>query len=67
MFTQAPCRASPDFSVNSKLFILTIDFSKVAVGAVLSQEQHGKEQFLRVKGRNVAFMSQITTLLKGNC
>ena len=42
MFTQAPCQASPDFSVHSKHFILTIDFSKVAVGAVLSQEQHGK-------------------------
>ena len=51
MFAQAPCRASPDFSVNSKPFILTIDFSKVAVGAVLSQEQHGKERFLGVKGR----------------
>ena len=51
MFAQAPCSASPDFSVDSKPFILTIDFSKVAVGAVLSQEQHGKEQFLGVKGR----------------
>ena len=51
MFAQAPCRASPDFSVNSKPFILTIDFSKVAIGAVLSQEQHGKERFLGVKGR----------------
>ena len=48
MFTQAPCRASPDFSVHSKRFILTIDFSKVAV---LFQEQHGKERFLGVKGR----------------
>ena len=26
MFIQVPCRASPDFSVHSKLFILTIDF-----------------------------------------
>ena len=26
MFAQAPSRASPDFSVNSKPFILTIDF-----------------------------------------
>ena len=43
--------AVPDFSVNSKPFILTIDFSKVAVGAVLSQEQHSKERFLGVKGR----------------
>ena len=51
MFAQAPCRASPDFSVNCKPFILTIDFSKVAIGAVLSQEQHGKERFLGVKGR----------------
>ena len=42
MFTQAPFRASPDFPVHSKPFILTIDFSKVAVGAVLSQEQHRK-------------------------
>ena len=51
MFTQAPCWANPDFSVHSKPFILTIDFSKVAVGAVLSQEQHGKERFLGFKGR----------------
>ena len=51
MFTQAPCRASPDFAVNSKPFILTIDFLKVAVGAVLSQEQCGKERLLGVKGR----------------
>ena len=28
MFAQAACRASSDFSVNSKPFILTIDFSK---------------------------------------
>ena len=51
MFTQAPCRASPDFSVGSKPFILTIDFSKQAVAAILSQEQHGAERFLGVKGR----------------
>ena len=51
MFAKAPCRASPDFSVNSKPFILTIDFSKVAIGAVLSKEQHGKERLLGVKGR----------------
>ena len=51
MFATAPCRASPDFSVNAKPFILTIDFSKIAIGAVLSQEQHGKEMFLGVKGR----------------
>ena len=51
MFTQAPCRASPDFSVHSKPLLLTIDFSKVAVGAVLSQEQYRKERFLGVKGR----------------
>ena len=51
MFSQAPCRASPDFSVNCKPFILTIDFSKVAIGAELSQEQHGKERILGVKGR----------------
>ena len=51
MFTQAPCKSSHDFSVDSKPFILAVDFSKVAVGAVLSQEQHGKEWFLGVKGR----------------
>ena len=32
-------------------FIVTIDFSKTAVGAVLSQEQNGVERFLGVKGR----------------
>ena len=42
IFTQAPCRASPDFSVHFKPFILNIDFSKLAVGAVLNQEQHRK-------------------------
>ena len=47
MFTQAPCRASPDFSVGSKPFILTIDFSKQAVDAILSQDQHGAERFFR--------------------
>ena len=51
MFTQAPCRAAPDFGVDSKPFILTIDFSKQAVAAILSQEQHGTERFLGVKGR----------------
>ena len=45
MFAQAPCRASTFFSVDSKPLILMIDFSKVAVGAVLSQEQHIKERF----------------------
>ena len=51
MFTKAPCRAFPDFSVHFKPFILTIDFSKVAVGAVLPQEQNGKELGLGVKER----------------
>ena len=45
IFTQAPCQASPDFSVHSKLFIFTIDFSKVAVGAVLSQKERERTVF----------------------
>ena len=49
MFARAPCRAAPDFSLTA--FIVTIDFSKTAVGAVLSQEQNGVERFLGVKGR----------------
>jgi len=51
MFSSAPCRASPDFSLHAKPFILTIAFSKIAIGAVLSQVQHGREVFLGVKGR----------------
>ena len=50
MFTAAPCRAPPDFSPGAKPFVLTIDFSKNAVGAILSQEQKGKDRFLGVKG-----------------
>ena len=65
MFAQAPCQASPDFSVNSKPFILTIDFSKVAIGAVLSQEQHGKERFLGVKGRKCRIYEANYHLSKG--
>ena len=57
MFAQAPCRASPDFSVDSKPFFLTIDFSKVAVGAV-SQEQHSTERFLGFKGRKCRVYEQ---------
>ena len=51
MFAAAPCRATPDFSPTAKPFILTIDFSKTAIGAVLSQEQDNIEKFLGVKGR----------------
>ena len=51
MFVSAPCRATPDFSPTAKPFIVTIDFSQTAVGAVLSQEQNGVERFLGVKGR----------------
>ena len=51
MFAAAPCRATPDFSPTAKPFILTIDFSKTAIGAVLSQEQNNVEKFLGVKGR----------------
>jgi len=51
MFAAAPCRATPDFSPSAKPFILTIDFSKTAIGAVLSQEQDNIEKFLGVKGR----------------
>ena len=51
MFASAPCRATPDFSPTAKPFIVTIDFSQTAVGAVLSQEQNGVERFLGVKGR----------------
>ena len=51
MFASAPCRAAPDFSPTAKPFIVTIDFSKTAVGAVLSQEQNGVERFLGVEGR----------------
>ena len=36
MFARAPCRASPDFSVNSKPFILTIDFLSGCWGCVVS-------------------------------
>ena len=36
MFAAAPCRAPPDFALDAKQFILTIDFSKTAIGAVLS-------------------------------
>ena len=39
------------FLSNRKPFILTIDFSKTAIGAVLSQEQDNIERFLGVKGR----------------
>ena len=51
MFAAAPCRATPDFSPTTKPFILTIDFSKTAIGAVLSQEQDNGDRFLGVKGR----------------
>ena len=51
MFAAAPCRATPDFSPTANPFILTIDFSKTAIGAVLSQEQDNVEKFLGVKGR----------------
>jgi len=51
MFAAAPCRATPDFSPTANPFILTIDFSKTAIGAVLSQEQNNVERFLGVKGR----------------
>ena len=40
----------PDFAQGAKPFILTIDFSMNALGAVLSQEQKGAERFLGVKG-----------------
>ena len=51
MFASAPCRATPDFSPTAKPFIITIDFSQTAVGAVLPQQQNGVERFLGVKGR----------------
>ena len=51
MFTAAPCQAPPDFTLGAKPFVLTIEFSKHTVGAVLSQEQKGKDCFLGVKGR----------------
>jgi len=51
MFTAALCRATPNFSPTTKPFILTIDFSKTAIGAVLSQEQDNVERFLGIKGR----------------
>ena len=51
MFAAALCRATPDFSPTAKPFILIIDFSKTAIGAVLSQEQNNVERFLGVKGR----------------
>ena len=66
MFTQAHCRASPDFSVGSKPFILTIDFSKQAVAAILSQEQHGAERFLGVKVENVECMNLIIIHRRAN-
>ena len=51
MFAAAPSRATPDFASDANRFFLTIDFSKTAIGAVLSQEQNGVERFLDVKGR----------------
>ena len=37
LFSRVQCEAAPDFSENALPFILTIDFSEVAIGAVLSQ------------------------------
>ena len=39
MFVAAPWRTPPDFVPEAKPFMLTIDFSKTAVGAVLSQKK----------------------------
>ena len=55
MFAAAPCRVTPDFSPTAKPFILTIDFSKTAIGAVLSQKQNNIERFLGVKGRKCRY------------
>ena len=43
LFSWVQCRVAPDFSENTLPFILTIDFSKVAIGAVLSQEHTVKK------------------------
>ena len=51
MFAAAPCKATPDFSPAANPFILTKDFSKTAIGAVLSQEHNNVDRFLGVKGR----------------
>ena len=66
MFAAAPCRATPDFSPTANPFILTIDFSKTAIGAVLSQEQDNVEKFLGVKGENVEIMRVTIIVPRGN-
>ena len=49
-FETFPIRSYPDFSPGAKPFILTTDYSKNCVAAVLSQVQGGREKLLSAKG-----------------
>ena len=49
MFVSAPCRAAPDFSPTAKPFVITIDFSKTAIGAIEENADHMKAT-ITVKG-----------------
>ena len=46
LLSSAPALAYPDFSKDSDEFILDVDASNVAIGAVLSQRQNGKENII---------------------
>ena len=69
MFLEAPCWAQPDFSTWAKLFILTIDFSKHAVGAVLSlSKEKSGEQFLKeLKDVNTGLLNVIIIVVRVKC
>lgn len=50
-FGRAPLRAFPRFDDSAEPFILTTDYSKKAISAILSQEQNGKERMIACCGR----------------
>ena len=49
-FKKAPIRAAPKFD-SEEIFQLTTDYSSIAIGAVLSQVQDGKERLIAAVGR----------------
>ena len=50
-FNKYPVRSHPMFGPDAGPFILTTDYSKKCVSAILSQMQNGEEKFLGCRGR----------------
>lgn len=65
LFADKPIRHPPDYGPTASKFIITTDYSKIGLGATLSQKQQGKEVFLAASSRTTTNAEKNYSSIKG--